>query len=73
MLGRGIAMLMGKRWSRSRGTFMAGGLLVILRGGLRGGRGLGGGRGGEGGVLGRGGGDVIGICGLGGRLVGVGI
>ena len=44
MLGRGIALWMGRRWSRSPGTFMAGGLLVILRGGLRGGRELGGGR-----------------------------
>ena len=51
MLGRGIAMWMGRRWSRSRGIFMGGGLLVILRGGLRGGRGLGGGKGGCEGVF----------------------
>lgn len=57
MLDRGIATWMGRRWRRSRGTFMGGGLLVILRGGLRGGQGLGGGRGG---VLWLGGGDLMG-------------
>ena len=41
---------------------MAGGLLVILRGGLRGGRGLGGGK--------RGVGGLIGICGFGGKAGG---
>lgn len=45
MPGRGIAMLMGRRWSRSRGISMGGGLRMILRGGLKGGRGLGGGDG----------------------------
>lgn len=44
MPGRGIAMSMGRRWSRSRGISMGVGLRVTLRGGLRGGRGLGGGR-----------------------------
>lgn len=45
MPARGIATSMRRKWSRSRGISMGGGLLVSWKGGLRGGRGLGVGRG----------------------------